>query len=46
MGTSLVVQGLKFHTANVGGKGLLPGWGAKILHAVRHGPKIQLFVYF
>ena len=44
MGTSLVVQGLKFHTANVGGKGLLPGWGAKIPHALRHGPKIQLFV--
>ena len=45
MGTSLVVQGLKFHTANVGGKGLLPGWGTKIPHAVWDGQKIQLFVY-
>ena len=47
MGTSLVVQGLKFHTANVGGKGLLPGWGTKIPHAVWHGQKVNyLFIYF
>ena len=46
MGTSLVVQGLKFHTAKVGGKGLLPGWGTKIPHAVSAWPKDSIICLF
>ena len=45
MGTYLVVQWLKFHTANVGGKGLLPGWGTKIPQSAWHGQKIHSFIY-
>ena len=39
MGTSLVVQQLKLHDFNASDMGLIPGWGTKISHAVRHGPK-------
>ena len=41
MGTSLVVQWLKLHDFNAGDMGLIPGWGTKIPHAVRHGQKIN-----
>ena len=38
-GTSLVVQWLRLHASNTGGLGSIPGWGAKILHAVWCGQK-------
>jgi len=34
-GTSLEVQWLRFRVFTAGGMGLIPGWGAKILYAVR-----------
>ena len=33
MGTSLVVQWLRFHASIAGGTGLIPGWGTKITYA-------------
>ena len=30
---------VKTGTHTTGGTGLIPGWGAKILHTVQHGPK-------
>ena len=41
-GTSLVVQQLKLHDFNASDMGLIPGWGPKIPHAVRHGPKKKI----
>ena len=34
LGTSQVVQWLRFHAANIGGVGLNPGWETKIPHAM------------
>ena len=34
-----MVQWLRLPTSNAGGAGLIPGWGAKILHAEQHGQK-------
>ena len=34
-----MVQGLRFCTSNPGGIDSIPGWGNKIPHATRHGPK-------
>ena len=39
--TSLVVQRLRFDTANTVGESSVPGWGAKILHAAWHSQKIK-----
>ena len=33
-GNSLVVQWLELHASTAGGMGSVPGWGAKILHAI------------
>ena len=38
-GTFLVVQWLRLRVPTVGGMGLIPGQGTKILHAVQHGQK-------
>ena len=38
---SLVVQRLRFNAANTAGESSIPGWGAKILHAVWHSQKIK-----
>ena len=38
-GPSLVVQWLRLRTSTAGVTGSIPGWGTKILHAVRHGQK-------
>ena len=38
-GTSLAVQWLRLHASTAGGAGSIPGWGTKILHAVRRGQK-------
>ena len=35
--TSLVVQWVRLHASNTGGKGLIPGWGTMIPHAAWHG---------
>ena len=40
-GTSLAVQWLRLHTSTAVGTGLIPGWGTKIPHAMRHGPKTR-----
>ena len=40
LGTSLVVQWLRFCAASAGGTVLIPGWGTKILHHVWHSQKI------
>ena len=37
--TSLVVQWLRLCAFTEGGTGLIPGWGTKIQHAARCGPK-------
>ena len=39
-GTFLVVQWLRFPTANAGGVGSIPGRGTKISHAAQRGQKI------
>ena len=39
-GTFLVVQCLGLHTSTAGSMGFDPGWGSKILHAVK--PKTKL----
>ena len=39
LGTSLVVQGLRLCTSNVGGTGSVPGRGTKIPHAMWHSQK-------
>ena len=39
LGTSLVVQWLKLHISTVGGTGLIPDHGTKILHATWHSQK-------
>ena len=36
---SLEVQWLELHAFTAKGPGSVPGWGAKILRAERHGPK-------
>ena len=33
------MQWLRLHTSNTGGKGLIPGWETKILHASQHNQK-------
>ena len=33
-GASLEVQWLRFHVSTIVGKGLILGWGTKILHAI------------
>ena len=38
-GTSLAVQWLRLHACTARGTGLIPGRGAKILHAVQCSPK-------
>ena len=38
-GTSLAVQWLRLRASTAGGLGSIPGWGAKILHAVHRGQK-------
>ena len=40
-GTSLEVQWLRLRASNAGGAGLIPGWGTKMLHAVRGAAKIN-----
>ena len=42
LGTSLEVQWLRFHAANAGDMGLIPGWRAKIPHARWYGQTIFL----
>ena len=37
MGNSLAVQWLGLHASTAGGTGLIPGQGAKVLHAAWHG---------
>ena len=39
IGTSLVIQWLRLHTLNAWDTGLIPGWVAKILHAIGGGLK-------
>ena len=39
VGTSLAVQWLKLHASTAGDVGLIPSWGTKIPHAMRHGQK-------
>ena len=39
LGTSLVVQWLRLWASNAGGSGLIPGWGTKILHAMKYDQK-------
>ena len=39
VGTSLVVQQLRFCTSTVGAMGLVPGWGTKISHAACRSQK-------
>ena len=39
LGNSLGVQWLGLHASTAGGAGLIPGWGTKILHAMRHSRK-------
>ena len=54
MGTSLVVQWLKHRASTVGGAGLIPGRGTKIVHAKKRKEKKKklydsiesLFVHF
>ena len=41
LGTSLVIQWLKLHTSTVGGTGLIPDQGTKILHTTLHSQKIK-----
>ena len=41
LGTSLVVQWLRFHVSTAGGEGSIPGQGTKILHAIQCGPKFN-----
>ena len=38
-GTFLVVQWLGLHASTAGGVGLIPSWGTKTPHAMRHGQK-------
>ena len=38
----MVVQWLRLCTSTAGGVGLIPGQGTKLLHAIRHGQKINL----
>ena len=42
LGTSLEVQWLRFHAANARDMGLIPGWRAKIPHAMWNGQTIFL----
>ena len=37
----LVVQWLRLCAANAVGRGSIPGWGTKILHAAWQSPKIN-----
>ena len=39
LGTSLVVQWLRFHASTVGSTDSIPGWRTKIPHATWHGQK-------
>ena len=39
LGTSLAVQWLRLRASTAGVGGSIPGWGAKILHAVQRGQK-------
>ena len=41
VGTSLVVQWLRFHASNAGGMGLIPDWGTKIPHAMQCAQQLQ-----
>lgn len=41
IGTSLAVHWINMHTSNAGDAGSVPGWGVKVLHAVRHGQNIK-----
>ena len=43
MGTSLVVQWLRFCVSNAGVSGLIPGWGTKITHAMQCKPPKKMF---
>ena len=38
-GTSLAVQGLRFHTSTEGSEGSIPGWGVRMLQAAHRGQK-------
>ena len=38
-GTFLVVHWLRHHTFTAEDTGLIPGWGTKILHALRYSQK-------
>ena len=42
-GNSLVIQRLEFHTSTTEGTGSIPGWGTKILKALRWGLKKNFF---
>ena len=42
-GTSLVVQWLRLHTSNAGGRGSVPGQGIKIPHATWYSKKKKSF---
>ena len=38
----MAVQWLRLHASTVGGMGLIPGWGARISHAMECGKKKNL----
>ena len=51
LGTSLTIQWLRLCASNAGGVGSIPGWGAKILHAMQGDQKKKylhcfLFIFF
>lgn len=41
VGTSVVVQRLRFHAANAGDLGSIPGQGTEIPHAAQYGQEIK-----
>ena len=44
LGIPLVVQWLRLHTSNAGGKDLIPGRGTNIPHAPQHGRKKKIIL--
>ena len=45
-GTSLAVQGLRFHTSTEGSEGSIPGWGVRMLQAAHRGQKWGKKIFF
>ena len=46
LGTSLPIQWLRLCASNAGGVGSIPGWGAKILHAMQGDQKKNIYTVF